>query len=138
MPSLPDSSAPFARPHLYRLGPSRCLRVWWLGLHLVLVLAALMASLPPAAVIVLLPVLAWHYRRFYPARGGLLIVSGGGRFALPLAGRFDLELAASTRIGAFWADLAFSDRPRSRFLILRDQLQEPDWRRLSLTLRERG
>lgn len=138
MPSLPDSSGPFARARLYKLEPSRWLRAWWLGLHLVLILAALMANPPPAVGVSLLPVLAWHYRRFNPVRGALLIVSPGGRFALPVAGRFDLELAGSTRIGALWAELVFRDRPKSRFLILKDQLEEPDWRRLSLILRERA
>jgi len=95
-----------------------------------------MANPPPAVGIGLLPAVAWHFRRFHPVRGGLLIASPGGRFALPAAGRFDLELTDSTRIGGFWAELVFSDRPGSRFLILKDQLAEPDWRRLSLTLRE--
>jgi hypothetical protein len=97
-----------------------------------------MANAPPAVGVALLAALAWHYRRFYPVRGALLIVSPGPRFALPAAGRFDLELAESTSVGAFWAELVFRDRPKSRFLIVRDQLEEPDWRRLSLILRERA
>ena len=96
-----------------------------------------MANAPPTAGGVLLLVLAVHFERRYPVRGGLLIASPGGRFALPAAGRFDLRLTESTRIGSFWAELAFSDRPGSRFLILKDQLTEPDWRRLSLILHER-
>jgi hypothetical protein len=100
-------------------------------------LAIFMANLPPAAGAVLLLALALHCRRLGPRRGELLIAGPGGRFALPAAGRFDLALAESTCIGGFWIELSFSDRPSSRFLILRDQLAEPDWRRLSLMLRER-
>ena len=100
-------------------------------------LAGFMANMPLAVGFGLLPALAWHYRRFDPVCGGLLIVSRGSRFALPLAGRFDLRLAGATRVGAFWAELVFRDRPRSHFLILRDQLAEPEWRQLSLILRER-
>lgn len=134
---MPDCSRSFAKARLFRLTRSRWLLAWWIGLHLVLTLAVLMANPPPALGGVLMLVLAVHFKRRYPVRGGLLIASPGGRFALPAAGRFDLRLAESTRIGFFWAELVFSDRPGSRFLILKDQLTEPDWRRLGLILRER-
>jgi hypothetical protein len=111
---------------------------WWIGLHLVLIIALLMANPSPVVGAGLLAALAWHFRHFHPVRGTLLITSPGGRFALPVDGRFDLELTSSTRIGAFWVELVFSDRPGSRFLILKDQLAEPDWRRLSLILREQS
>lgn len=136
MPSLPDCSGPFERALLFKLRASRWLRIWWIGLHLVLILAVLMANPPPAVGAALMLGLAAHFRRLFPLRGALLIASPGGRFALPAAGRFDLTLAEATRLGGFWVELAFSDRPGSRFLILRDQLAEPDWRRLGLILRE--
>jgi hypothetical protein len=71
-----------------------------------------------------------------PVCSALLIVGGDGSFGLPLQGRFDLRLGARTRFARSWADLVFSDCPRSRFLILSDQLPEPDWRRLCLILKE--
>jgi Membrane-bound toxin component of toxin-antitoxin system len=137
MPSLPDSSGPFARARLFKLEASRWLFAWWVGLHLILAFAVFMANPPPAAALVLLIALAWHFRRLDRSRGELLIAGPRGRFALPAAGRFDLALAGSPRVAGFWIELSFSDRPGSHFLILRDQLTEPDWRRLSLILRER-
>jgi Membrane-bound toxin component of toxin-antitoxin system len=137
MPSLPDSSGPFARVQLFKLEASRWLFAWWVGLHLILVSAVLMANPPPAAGFVLLVALVWHFRRLRRGRGELLIAGPRDRFALPAAGRFDLALAASPSVAAFWIELSFSDRPGSHFLILRDQLAEPDWRRLSLIFRER-
>ena len=133
---MPDSSGPFATARLFKLEVSRWLHAWWIGLHLLLLGALLMANPPPAAAIALMLALALHFRRLYPLRGALLIASPGGRFGLPAAGRFNLGLADSTRLGAFWVELAFDDRPGSRFLILKDQLTELDWRQLCLILRE--
>jgi hypothetical protein len=79
-----------------------------------------------------------HARRRNPVRGALLVVSDGPRFALPVDGRFNLSLSASSRCGLHWAELVFSDRPRERLLVLRDQLDARDWRRLKLLVRERN
>lgn len=105
-------------------------------MHLVLAGSVFMANLPLAAAGLGLGALALHFRARYPVRQALLVVSGRARFALPAEGRFDLGLRADTCFGAFWAELQFSDRPNSRFLIIRDQMSEPDWRRLCLILRE--
>jgi hypothetical protein len=105
-------------------------------LHLVLTAAVLLANLPSVAAGLGLGALALHFRARHPVREALLVVSGRGRFALPAEGRFDLGLGADTRFGAFWAELQFSDCPTSRFLIVRDQMSEPEWRRLCLILRE--
>jgi len=96
-----------------------------------------MANPPLAIGSALILVLSLHFRLRYPVCGALLILSPGGRFALPIEGRFDLTLSKATALGDFWAELVFSDRPNSRFLLLRDQLPELEWRRLSLNLRER-
>jgi hypothetical protein len=95
-----------------------------------------MANLPFVAAGLGLGALALHFRARYPVREALLVVSGRRRFALPVDGRFDLELRADTHFGAFWAELVFSDCPNSRFLIVRDQMSEPEWRKLCLILRE--
>jgi hypothetical protein len=95
-----------------------------------------MANLPIALTACGLGTLALHSRVRYPARSALLIVSGQRRFALPAEGRFDLGIGANTCFGSFWAELQFSDRPTSRFLVVRDQMSEPDWRQLCLILRE--
>jgi hypothetical protein len=105
-------------------------------LHLVLTATVLLSNLPLVAEGLGLGALGLHFRARHPVRDALLVVSGRARFALPAEGRFDLGLGADTRFGAFWAELHFSDCPTSRFLIVRDQLSEPDWRRLGLMLRE--
>lgn len=95
-----------------------------------------MASLPVIVAVLALGALALHFRARYPVRGALLVVSGRRRFGLPVDGRFDLGLRADTRLGAFWVELEFSDRPNSRFLVIRDQMSEPEWRQLCLNVRE--
>jgi hypothetical protein len=111
---------------------------WWILLHLVLALAVFMANLPYSVAGLGMAALAVHYRLRYPVCGALLLVSGHNRFALPCEGRFDLDLSARSRLGGFWAELVFTDRPNSTLLLVRDQLSEPDWRRLGLILREGG
>lgn len=103
---------------------------------MVLAAAVLMANLPFALTACGLGALALHSRARYPARTSLLIISGQCRFGLPVEGRFDLGIGANTCFGPFWAELQFSDRPTSRFLVVRDQMSEPDWRQLGLILRE--
>lgn len=105
-------------------------------MHLELGLAVLMANSPAAVSGGLILVLCLHFRLRYPINSSLLILVAGGRFSLPAEGRFDLMLDEATRVGSFWAEIVFSDRPNSQFLLLRDQLPEPDWRRLCLILRE--
>ncbi len=97
---------------------------------------ALMANLPIAVSGTLIVILALHGGLKSPVGGSLLVVSSRARFGLPLEGRFDLRLSGGTHIGPFWVELAFSDRPGSRLLILKDQITEPEWRWLCLTLRE--
>jgi len=133
---LRDCFSPSARPELLELRPSRALLAWWVALHVVLGLAAVLVNLPIG--LAGLPVLALHARLKNPVRGGLIVIGPGGRFALPSAGRFNLSLAPSTRYGPGWAELVFSDRPRARLLVLRDQLDAQGWRRLRLTLGEAG
>ena len=95
-----------------------------------------MANLPAAVAAATIAALILHFRLRNPVCGALLLVSGRGRFALPIEGRFNLTLSDTTRIGSFWIELVFSDCPNSRFLVLKDQFQEPEWRRLCLILRE--
>jgi hypothetical protein len=136
IPSLPDCSSASERAYLLRLQPSRWLFGWWILLHLLLAFTALMANLTVAVSGMAFVALIVHFRLRYPVNGTLLIVSAGACFALPLEGRFNLTLSGTTRIGRFWIELVFSDCPKSRFLVLKDQIQEPEWRRLCLILRE--
>ena len=95
-----------------------------------------MANLPNVLAGVAIAGLGLNFWRLYPVRGSLLVISGRARFALPLECRFDLGLCNTTRIGSFWIELVFSDCPNSRFLVLKDQIEELKWRRLCLILRE--
>jgi hypothetical protein len=124
---------PSARACLLKLEPSRWLLAWWLALHLLLGLTLLMVN--TLAGLGGIALLAAHCRWRNPARRTLLVISPGGRFALPAAGRFDLTLSAATRYGRWWAELVFSDRPGG-LLLLRDQFTDGQWRRLCLELAE--
>ena len=99
-------------------------------------LALLIANLPVLAVVVGGLALALHYRWRRPATCRLLIVSPGGRFALPAEGRFGMGLTDRTSMGGIWIELRFRDRPDAALTLLRDQFTESDWRRLRLVLKE--
>lgn len=60
----------------------------------------------------------------------MLLLVQSGTVALPVESRFNLPLQGGTRIGAGWIDLELGHG--SRLLILRDQLDRADWRRLGL------
>ena len=133
---MTDYSSPSARACLLKLERSRALSVWWLGLHLLLALTFIMVNTLAGSIGILLLVV--HFCRRHPVRSLLLVISPGGRFALPAAGRFDLTLCPSTRLGRRWAELVFSDFPRERVLVLWDQLDAADWRRLRLACARSG
>lgn len=137
MPSSPNSCVESGRIRLLKLAPSRWLHAWWILLHLLLILAALMANPPVFPGAAWLLAVGLHYRLRFPVRGALLLVGPDGRFALPAEGRFDLALDGASAVSDCWAELVFRDRPRSRLLLLRDQVTDSDWRLLCLALTER-
>ena len=133
---MSDFSDASARAFLLKLNRSHCLAGWWLLLHLLLIVAVAMAGVAMALRVAFWLVLGLHYWRRYPACPALLLVSPGGRFALPAEGRFDLELARDTRLGGFWVELVFGDRPDEPLLLLRDQFTVSGWRQLCIALNE--
>jgi hypothetical protein len=72
----------------------------------------------------------------FPRCPGLLVVSPGGRFALPAQGLFGLTLAPATRVGGAWVELAFEHERVPPLLLLRDQFTDSAWRRLRIALAE--
>lgn len=126
--TLRDSCAGSDLPRLLKLKPSRCLYCWWIGLHLLVALS--LFTLWPLLGWAVLPLLLWHFRRHRPQGGNLLLLLESGRVALPDEARFDLPLTRGTTAGSGWIDLVF--RPGAHRLILRDQLDPADWRRLRL------
>lgn len=137
IPGLQLSSTESAPVCLIRFRRSRWLTAWWLGLHGLLGLAALLAAPGPLAVAAALTAVAWHGLGRRPRGTPLLLLAPGPRFALPLEERFDLRPTAGCREGPFWLELVFDDGGRS-VLVLADQLQRADWRRLRLALAEPG
>jgi len=105
-------------------------------LHLVLFAAVLAANTSLIPGLSRSCLIALHARSRYPTRQKLIVVSPAGRFALPAEGRFDLRLTPATRIGGFWVELVFDDRPGSPVLLIRDQFTDLSWRRLRVALRE--
>ncbi len=130
---MPDYSIPSAPAVLLKLEPSRWLAAWWHALHGLIGAALLMAN--PLVAAAALPLVVWHARRRRPESPGLIVISGS-RFALPAAGRFNLVPGPGCRAGSHVVELVFTDRPRSRVLVLRDQLGAPEWRRLRLSVLE--
>jgi hypothetical protein len=94
------------------------------------------AHLPILPGVILSCLVGLHAGLRCPGRSPLIVVSPGGRFALPAEGRFDLRLAPATRIGAFWVELVFDDEGGSRQLLIRDQFTDSAWRELRLALME--
>jgi hypothetical protein len=133
---LPDSSGTSARPFLIEATASRWLLAWWLALHGVLVATVFLVHLPMVPGCCLSFLAGLHAGLRHPIRRALLVVSPGGRFALPAEQRFNLALAPATRVGGFWVELVFDDSRGSRLLLIRDQLTDSSWRRLRMALCE--
>lgn len=130
-----DCSEPSARAVLLRPEPSRCLLAWWIGLHAVVATALLMTNSAPA--LGALPLLAWHGLARRPRRrspAGSLLLIAGGRILRPAALRPDIAAGPGSRAGRFIVELEFAGERPARELILRDQLDARDWRRLRLAI----
>ena len=130
---MPESSTASADVRLIRLEASKLLARWWLSLHGLLGLAAVAANWPGWLAAVALAGLALNCRLRWPRSATIVLVDGAGRFDLPADGRFGLRLARRSRAGTGWLSLVFDDKP-SPLLILSDQLEPEDWRRLRLAV----
>lgn len=117
--------------------PSRLLKIWWLGVHLLGALGLVGCALPaPLALCGVAALLAHGWLRM-PAPAPALVQRGAdGQWALPANGSQGLVLAAGTAVGPFWVELRLEGREgRRAVLLLRDQLDRESWRALQAQLR---
>ena len=131
IPRLPDYCNVSAPAVLLKLERSRLLAAWWSGLHGLVGAAALTVS--PWLAAAILPPLLLHARFRRPQTTPLILLAGH-RISLPAEGRFGLALAAPARLGSWCIELKLADRPASRLVIARDQLDPAAWRVLVLAL----
>lgn len=78
---------------------------------------------------------AWLFR---PPEVGPIIIGGGGLWALPAEELYDMRLGEKTVYSGAWVRLHLT-RGRAtnrRVLLLADQLDREDWRRLQVSVRE--
>jgi hypothetical protein len=101
---------------------------------LVLALSALMVSVPAGIAVVLLLFLFSRRRR--QATPTVIAITPDACFGLPNENRSDLTLTTASRSGPGWLQLSFSDRPGQRLLLLRDQVDDRDWRVLRIAILE--
>jgi hypothetical protein len=144
--TLPPSSNASERVFILKLERSRALVLWWAGLHLLLGVTVLQlaagvapaASVPAARAVAAvggLLTLALHAHYGFPHAPLSLILSPTGLWSVPERGLHALELAPGTSCSAWWVLLILGP-PRTRVLVLRDQLGAESWRRLTLAIRE--
>jgi hypothetical protein len=111
---------------------------WWVGLHALLGGAAMLLAWPwPAAALAIVATIAhaaWRWPA--PPRATILLGPDGSCRLATDEGGDALPLGARTRFSGWWVHLAADDGPRRRdILLLFDQLEADDWRRLAAILR---
>jgi hypothetical protein len=82
--------------------------------------------------------LALHAQLAHPRCEVRLLLEAGGIWAAPVEQRFDLRLGRRTTYTYDWVSLCLESRGTGRalcVLLLRDQLDPEDWRRLQQRLR---
>lgn len=74
----------------------------------------------------------------FPKAPPVVLCGDQSAWALPEHGLFGLSLAAGTRYTALWARLVLVDPAgaATRVLLLADQFERADWRKLQVALRE--
>jgi len=113
------------------------LSLWWLGLHLLLTVAALLAgwswSTKVAVIVAVVGHAAW---RRPPPPCALIEVGADGACRIPALGSAPFVLGARTRLSPFWVRIVARNGAETLdLLLLIDQLNAEDWRRLTAILR---
>lgn len=109
---------------------------WWAGLHGLLLLAIWAAGWRSGSSACLAAAVAAHWAARRPgSETALIVYLGAGVWALPETRRFRLALSGATGWGPGWTELRFSGEP-GRVLLLADQLDARDWRRLRAAVQE--
>jgi len=131
------SSSAFAPVIVFRPEPSRLLSLWWLALHALLAATALLIGWPWPAKAVALGAVLGHaaWRRPRSARA-LIEVDADGAFRIPGASPASFAPGTRTRLMPFWLRIvAGNGADTVDILLLVDQLDAADWRRLTAILR---
>lgn len=105
---------------------------WWAALHLVLAAAVVASGIPQwAAAAVLVGVVVHAVARRPKPHSCVLVCRSDGRFDLPDIGCRDLVLDARSVAARGYVRLVLTDGAAVlHVLLLRDQLDDPTWRRL--------
>ena len=115
------------------------LALWWASLHLLLWGSVLAATDSVVADLASFGLLAVHAAFRFPDSRVLLARLDDGRWSIPSRGLDGLELGAGTCFAAYWVLLELVAPDRSlRLVLLRDQFDARNWRRLQVAVRERG
>ena len=131
------SSNAFARVCILRARRSRSLLAWWLALHVLLAVSVLTSTVGLIWSGMLLLAVCVHAWIRLPGSSILLLRFGDGSWAIPEQGRFKLQLAPNSSYSTVWVRLVFeADGARNTVLLLRDQMETEDWRRLQVAVRE--
>jgi mRNA-degrading endonuclease toxin of MazEF toxin-antitoxin module len=133
----PPSSSAFAPVIVLRPEPSRLLSLWWLALHALLAATALLVGWPwPAKVAALAAVLGHSvWRRPRPARA-VIEVDADGSCRIPGTSAAPFAPGTRTRLMPFWLRIvARNGADTVDILLLVDQINPADWRRLTAILR---
>lgn len=131
-----DYSTEFDRSFTLRPRASRWLLIWWCGLHGVAASGGLLLPIPgvPRALVITAVMLHAIWR--LPRRPPRWLAYSNGVWSLPGHDNAVLTCFRGTRSGSWWVVLVLIGRDRrSRFLLLRDQLDAREWYRLNALLR---
>jgi hypothetical protein len=113
------------------------LACWWVALHALLAATALLVAWPwPAAAGALAAVVGHTWWRWPRRPPGVIVIGADASCAVPEHGIGPLALSPRTRIAPWWVRLdAREGRRRLDILLLADQLDPDDWRRLAAIVR---
>jgi hypothetical protein len=116
--------------------PSRIVWLWWYALHALLAAAALIVAAPPLAQAFAVAAVVGHgFVRRPRASPSRVVVSDDGACEVPEWSTGRLPLGARTLVCPFWVRLDLGAGPwRRDLLLVADQLEAPQWRRLRALL----
>ena len=130
----------FAPALVLNLERSRILWAWWFSLHVLLGIAfALVGWAVPLRLLAIAAVVGHCIVRRPTASPRIVLVAEGGRCVVPEWKTGPRPLGPRTLVSPFWVRLDLGTGPwRRDILLLADQMQPEDWRRLrALLLRAR-
>jgi hypothetical protein len=135
---VPRSSPASARTQLFEPEASLYVAASWTLIHSLLAAATLLIEVDPAPTMVLLAAVAIHGIVRYPRSPRLLVLHRDATWAVPERGLHARTLSPRTAWTTWYVELVLTGPGHTRIVLLVDQLDAEDWRRLQVEVRENG